>query len=139
MYWGKNSSHKNIVYVLHQYYLKGLHKTTPNRLGALTSTQCTRTLCLPPTTFCCSGCRINFISLLWQAHKQQHDFGPEIMNNKIYHLKGLQRTTPNRPFALTSSQCTRTLCLSLTTILSMWLRNKIHYAFMAGIQKEQDF
>ena len=56
-------------------------------------------------------CGIKFIMLLWQAHKQQHDFGSEIMNKKISHTKGLQRTKPYGLDAQTSTLCTRTLCL----------------------------
>jgi hypothetical protein len=40
--------------------------------------------------------------LLWQAHKQ-HDFGSEIINNKISHLKWLERTTPDWSGAQTST------------------------------------
>ena len=32
-------------------WLEGLQKTTPAESGAQTFTWCTRTLCLPPTTF----------------------------------------------------------------------------------------
>ena len=45
---------------------------------------------------------IKFITLLWQAHKQ-HDFGSEIMNNQISHLKLLQRTTPDELGAQTQT------------------------------------
>jgi hypothetical protein len=57
------------------------------------------------------------------------------MNHKISHLKWLQRTTPNKLGEKTSTQCTRTFCVPPTTFLFLWLRNKIHYAFMAGTQK----
>ena len=48
-----------------------------------------------------------------QAHKQP-EFQPDIqpdMNNKMSHLKGLQRTTPDGSGALASTKCTRILCV----------------------------
>jgi hypothetical protein len=53
------------------------------------------------------GCRIKFISLLWQEHNQ-HDFQSE-MNNKISCLKEFQMTKTSRSVALASEQFTRTL------------------------------
>ena len=54
------------------------------------------------------------------------------MNNKNSHLKRLQRTTPDRLSAQTFTQCIRTLCLPPTTILVMWLFNKISFANVGG-------
>ena len=47
------------------------------------------------------------------------------MNNKISHLKWLQRTTPDG---------TRTLSVPPTTVLFMWFQNAIHFAVMEGTQ-----
>ena len=58
------------------------------------------------------------------------------MNNKKSHRNGLQRTTPHRLGAQSSTQCTITLCVPATTFLFLflWLRNKIHFAVDAGTQ-----
>ena len=53
---------------------------------------------------------------------KQHEFCSEI-SNKISHLKGLQRTTPVGSGAIASTKCIRTLCLSPTTFLLLWLQN----------------
>ena len=66
--------------------LKGLQMTAPNRLGAQTSTQCTRTLCLPPISFL----------FIWLQNKIRfaNMVGTKItsflikMNHKISHLIG---------------------------------------------------
>ena len=42
-------------------------------------------------------------------------------NNNISHLKGLQRTTPDGPGAVTSKYCTRVSCLSPALFLFLWL------------------
>ena len=76
-----------------------------------------------------------------QAHKQpefQPEFQPD-MNNKMSHLKGLQRTTPNGLGALASTKCTRTLCLPPITFLFLWLLNDIHFFVVEGTQKQHDF
>ena len=58
---------------------------------------------------------LKFILLLLEGKKQQ-DLQPE-MNNKIFHMKWLQKTKPDGLGALTFLQCTRTLCLPPTTYL----------------------
>ena len=61
------------------------------------------------------------------------------MNHKISHLKGFHKTTPNRPGALTSTWYTWIVCLPPTTFPFLWLRNKIHFAFVADTEKKHDF
>ena len=64
----------------------------------------------------------------------------KIFRTKIYCLgtalvpfdRGLQRTTPNRLGAQTSTLCIRILWLPPTTFLFLWLRNKIHFAVVVG-------
>ena len=57
------------------------------------------------------------------------------MNNRLSHLKGLQRTTPDRLRALSSTWYISTLFLPPTTIpLFLWLRNKIRFAYVVGTQ-----
>ena len=73
-------------------HLKGLQKTAPNRLGAQTSTYCTRTLRLRPTTFLFMWLR-NKICFADVVSTQITRFSVR-MNHKLSHLKGLQRTTP---------------------------------------------
>ena len=56
------------------------------------------------------------------------------IKQKISHLKGLQRTTPNESGALASAQCTRILCQPPTTFMFLWLQNDIHFANVVGTQ-----
>ena len=115
-------------------HLKGLQRTAPNRLGAQTSTQCTRTLCLPPTTFLSMFLRSK-ICFAYEVGTQIITRFPIKMNHKISQMKELQGTTPKRLGAQTSAQCsTTTLCLPPTTFLLMWLRNKICFAYEVGTQ-----
>ena len=103
-------------------YLKGLQRTAPNRLGAQISTQCTRTLCQPPISFL----------MLWLQNKIcfANVVGTQItrfsikMNHKKSHLEGSHWTTPGESGTETFTQCTRTLCLTPNTFLSLWLRIK---------------
>ena len=39
-----------VCFEIHFAFVEGLQRTTPDRLGAQSSTYCTRTLCVPPTT-----------------------------------------------------------------------------------------
>ena len=109
-------------------HLKGLQRTTPDGSGALASIQYTITLCLPSTHFLLLWLR-NTIHFAFMAGTKITRFLIK-MNHKISHLKGLQRTTPDGQGALTSTQCTRILCLLPTTFLFVWLRNKIHFALV---------
>ena len=112
-------------------YLKGLQRTTPAGSDAQTFKQCTRTLCLPPTSLLYLWLR-NKIRFANVVGTQKTRFLIK-MNHKISHLKGFHRRTPDESGALASKQCIRTLCLPPTIFLSMWLRNKIHLAFVARI------
>ena len=114
-------------------HLKGLQRTTPDESGALTSTQCTRTLYVPPTTSLFLWLR-NYIHFTFMSYDRHTTRFLIRMNHKISHLKGLQKTTPDELGAQTSIQCTRLLCVSPTTFLFLWLRNYIHFTFMAGTQ-----
>ena len=97
-----------------------VQRTRPSGSGALASTQCTRTLCLPPISF------LLHIFLLWQAQKITRFLTK--MNNNISYLKVLQRTTSSGSGALAVLQYTRTLQLPPTTFLSLWLLNKLQSA-----------
>ena len=57
------------------------------------------------------------------------------MNDKISHIKGFHRTKQDQSGALAFTWYTRTFYLPPKTFMFMWLRNKIHFAFMAGTQK----
>ena len=70
--------------------------------------------------------------------EKKHEFW--IRNeHKISHLKGFQTTIPDKLGAQTFTQCTRTLCFPPTTFISLWLWNKMHYAVMAGTEKNMNF
>ena len=113
-------------------YLKGMQRTTPNGLGALAFTQCTRTLCTPPATFLFMWLR-NEIRFAVVVGTQISRFSIK-MNHKISHMKGFHMSAKAGSGAKTFTQCTETLCLPPTTFISLWLWNKIHYTVMAGTQ-----
>ena len=113
-------------------HLKGLQRTRLNRLVAQTFTYCTRTLCLPPTTF--------LLMWLWNKICFANVVGTQItrflinMNQKISHLKGFHRTTPDGSGALVSVQCTRILCLPPKSFLFLWFQKKNCFANVLGTQ-----
>ena len=69
--------------------MRGLQRTIPVGLGALESTQCNKTLCLPPTTFLFM-CLQNEIHFAVVEGTQTARFSIEI-NCKISQMKGWQR------------------------------------------------
>ena len=103
-------------------HLKGLQRTTPDRLRALSSTWYTSTLFLPPTTI---------PLFLWLRNKIRfaNVVGTQITRFliKMNHT-GLQRTTPGRLGA-------QTLCVTPTTFLFLWLQDKIYFAVMTGTHR----
>ena len=110
--------------------IKGLHRTKLDESGEQTSKSCTRTLCLPPTTFL-------FLWLQNEIHFAVVE-GTKITRflirneHEISHLKGLQSTTPDGLGVLASKRSSRTLCLPPTTLLFMWFQNEIHFNVVEG-------
>ena len=113
-------------------YSKVLQRTRTSGLGAVSFLYYTRTFQLPPTTFL----------FLWLLNKLQSSVveGTQTirfltkMNNKISHLKVLQRTTPSGPCALAFLQYIRTLQLPPITFFFLWLLNKLQSAVVEGTQ-----
>ena len=107
-------------------HLEGLQSTTSSRSVALTSAWCTRTLCLPPTTF--------LLMWLWSKIHSAVMAGTQTTwfltrnEHKIYYLEGFQRIFFFWLGALTSAWCTRILCYPPTTFLFLWLKSKLDFA-----------
>ena len=112
-------------------HLKGLQRTTPEESGAQTCIECTRIMCLPPTTFLFMWLRnkIRFAIVVdthkttWFLVRNEH---------KISHLKRIAEDNTRQVGEQTSTQRTRILCVPPSTVISLWLWNEIYFTAVEG-------